>query len=128
MGKKRSIKHVTDNGEENLSVPPGFVSLTSLTLKKTVTGQDAAREGECEAVTVGVPHGNSDIERFQTSLLQRSWISHGQRVRNQDDSDSEQSGDNQVVLYFLQRSSRKTYYHNVWFVKVISNSFLSRNV
>ncbi|XP_057798109.1 putative lysine-specific demethylase JMJ16 isoform X2 [Salvia miltiorrhiza] len=89
VGKKRSIKHVTDNGEENLSVPPGFVSLTSLTLKKIVTGQDAATEGECGPRLVGVPVSNSDIERFKTSFLQRPWISHGQfeHVRHQDDSE-----------------------------------------
>ncbi|KAL1546596.1 putative lysine-specific demethylase JMJ16 isoform X2 [Salvia divinorum] len=84
VGTKRSIKNVTDNGEENLSVPPGFVSLTSLTLKKIVTDQDAATEPGL----VGVPLRNSDIKLFKISLLQRPWIAHGQfeRVRHQDDS------------------------------------------
>lgn len=89
MGKKRSITHVTGNAEENLSVPPGFVSLTSLTFKKIVASEDAAVEGEHDSGLVS----NSDIERFKASLVQRPWISHGQfeSVRHQDNA--EQLGD-----------------------------------
>ncbi|XP_047981722.1 putative lysine-specific demethylase JMJ16 isoform X1 [Salvia hispanica] len=88
VGAKRSIKNVTDNEEENLSVPPGFVSLTSLKLKKIVTDPNSATERDRGPGLVGVPLRNSDLESFKMSLLQRPWISHGQfeRVRHQDDS------------------------------------------
>lgn len=97
MGMKRSIEHVKDNAEENLPVPPGFESLTSLKLKKIVTG---AVEGELEPGLGDVLLSNSDIIRFKTSFVQRPWISHGQFecVRHQDDS--EQIGVDLVLLYF----------------------------
>ncbi|XP_042003631.1 putative lysine-specific demethylase JMJ16 isoform X3 [Salvia splendens] len=98
VGAKRSIKNVTDNEEENLSVPPGFVSLTSLTLKKIVTDPNSATERDREPGLVGVPLRNSDLESFKMSLLQRPWISHGQfeHVRHQDDS--AQIGNNLVKV------------------------------
>lgn len=104
MGMKRSIEHVTDNAEENLSVPPGFEeALTTLKFKKIISG---AVEGEVEPGVVGVPLSNSDIERFKASFVQRPWISHGPFECVQHQDDSEQIGVNMVLLYFLQCNFR----------------------
>ncbi|KAL0383627.1 UNVERIFIED_CONTAM: putative lysine-specific demethylase [Sesamum calycinum] len=82
MGTKRSIKYVTDNTEENLSVPPGFVSLTSFTLKRKVTDQgDAdpmAVAGESEPVLISAPLSDVDIEKLKSSFMQRPWVYHDQ--------------------------------------------------
>lgn len=99
------------NAEENLSVPPGFESLTTLKLKKIVS---TAVEGDLEPGVVGVPLRNSDIERFKASFVQRPWISHGQFGRVQHQDDSEQIGAKLVLFYFLQCNFRLIYYHNLW--------------
>lgn len=102
VGTKRSINYVTNNMEENLSVPPGFVSLTTLTLKKMVTGREAAVDGEYKLGLIGGPLSNSDIEKFKTSLIQRPWISHGQFDCVPQQDDSEQTEVDMVLLFFLQ--------------------------
>ncbi|KAI3449785.1 hypothetical protein Pfo_006450 [Paulownia fortunei] len=95
MGTKRSIKCVTNNTEENLSVPPGFVSLTSLTLKRMVTGGEAtdpmAVGGEFKPGLIGAPLSNIDIEKFKASFLQRPWICQDQFDRVPQNYDSEQT-------------------------------------
>ncbi|KAK4407238.1 putative lysine-specific demethylase [Sesamum angolense] len=82
MGTKRSMKYVTDNTEENLSVPPGFVSLTSFTLKRKVTDQGAADPmavaGESEPVLISAPLSDFDIEKLKSSFMQRPWVYHDQ--------------------------------------------------
>lgn len=103
VGMKRSLEHVSKNAEGNLSVPPGFESLTILKFKKIASG---AVEGEPEPGVVGVLISNSDIERFKTSFVQRPWISHGQSELVQHQDDSEQIGVNLVLIYFLQCNFR----------------------
>ncbi|KAL9168849.1 hypothetical protein ABFS82_04G042100 [Erythranthe guttata] len=83
MGKKRSIKHV--NYEENLSVPPGFASLTALTLKRMV----AVRE--FKPGLIGAPLSDSDIHKFKTSFVRKPWICHDQFDNVPPKCDSEQS-------------------------------------
>ncbi|KAL8547979.1 hypothetical protein ACS0TY_007318 [Phlomoides rotata] len=90
-GQKRPIQYVENNAPESLSVPPGFVSLTSLTLKKIVTGGEAAVNGECEPVSIGAPLTNSNFKRLKMSLVQRPWISHGHFDPNPQQDGSEQS-------------------------------------
>lgn len=103
LGTKQSIEHVMENAEENLPVPPGFESLTTLKFKKIVSG---AVEGDLAPGVVGVPLSNSDIERFKTSFVQRPWISHDRFGRVQHQDDSEQIGANLVLFYFLQCNFR----------------------
>ncbi|KAG8389201.1 hypothetical protein BUALT_Bualt02G0204300 [Buddleja alternifolia] len=85
MGTKRSMKNVRNDSQENLSVPPGFVSLTSLTLKRTVTGGEAsdpvAVAGKFKQGPIDRPLSNSDIEKFKSSFMQRPWILHDQSDR-----------------------------------------------
>ncbi|KAK4418404.1 putative lysine-specific demethylase [Sesamum alatum] len=77
MGTKRSIRYVTNNTEENLSVPPGFVSLTSFTLKRRVTDPMAVA-GESGPGLISAPLSNVDIEKLKTSFVQRPWNCHDQ--------------------------------------------------
>ncbi|KAL0459392.1 UNVERIFIED_CONTAM: putative lysine-specific demethylase [Sesamum latifolium] len=93
MGTKRSIRYVTDNTEEDLSVPPGFVSLTSFTLKRKVTDQEAADPmavaGESGPVLMSDPLSSVDIEKLKTSFTQRPWICHDQVPEKYDCEETE---------------------------------------
>ncbi|KAK6141657.1 hypothetical protein DH2020_024599 [Rehmannia glutinosa] len=95
MGIKRSIRCVTNNTEEDLSVPPGFVSLTSFTLKRTMTGQETADpmavDREFKSGSVGAPLNNVDIEKFKASFMRKPWICDGQFDRVPQKCDSEQT-------------------------------------
>ncbi|KAG8389200.1 hypothetical protein BUALT_Bualt02G0204200 [Buddleja alternifolia] len=94
MGTKQSMKNVRNDRQENLSVPPGFVSLTSLTLKRTVTGGEAsdpvAVAGKFKQGPIDRPLSNSDIEKFKSSFRQRPWILHDQSDRVTQKCGSEQ--------------------------------------
>ncbi|KAL3828056.1 hypothetical protein ACJIZ3_016858 [Penstemon smallii] len=72
MGKKRSIHNVRNDSGENLSVPPGFVSLTSLTLKRVINSVEAAANPR----SIDALLSNADVENFKTSFGQRPWIHH----------------------------------------------------
>ncbi|PIN21217.1 hypothetical protein CDL12_06080 [Handroanthus impetiginosus] len=95
MGTKRPIQHLSNNNEENLSVPPGFVSLTSLTLKRMVTAWEAADAmnvgGEFRPGLTDAPLSNFDIERFKTSFTQKPWICHDELDHVPQRFDSEQT-------------------------------------
>ncbi|XP_075489903.1 putative lysine-specific demethylase JMJ16 isoform X1 [Primulina tabacum] len=76
MGTKRSMQSLRNGSEEKLSVPPGFVSLTSLTLKRTANGSEEATD---DMATERIdPLSKHAIKKFKTSFSQRPWILHNQ--------------------------------------------------
>lgn len=79
MGTKRSMQSLRNGIEEKISVPPGFVSLTSLTLKRTANASEEATDNM--AVETIDPLSNHAIKKFKTSLNQRPWILHNQSDR-----------------------------------------------
>lgn len=76
MGTKRSMQSLRNGSEEKLSVPPGFVSLTSLTFKRTANGSEEATDNM--AIERIDPLSNLAIKKFKTSLNQKPWILHNQ--------------------------------------------------
>lgn len=100
-GKKRPIESVESSAQESPSVPPGFVSLTSLTLKKIVTGGEAAVNGQREPEFIDAPLTNSNFKKLKMSLVQRPWIFHGHFDTGPQQDGSEQSEVNMVFLFFL---------------------------
>ncbi|XP_073156176.1 putative lysine-specific demethylase JMJ16 isoform X2 [Henckelia pumila] len=76
MGTKRTMQSLRNGSEERLSVPPGFVSLTSLKLKRTAKGSEEATDNM--AIERIEPLSNHAIKKFKTSLNQRPWILHNQ--------------------------------------------------
>ncbi|KAL6564091.1 hypothetical protein OROHE_005331 [Orobanche hederae] len=94
MGTKRPSRCVTNNSEEDLSVPPGFVSLTSFKLKM-VTGEKAADsravDGKLKPRSLGAPLSHVDVEKFKASLVQRPWICFDQFDRIPEKCNSDQT-------------------------------------
>ncbi|GER29682.1 transcription factor [Striga asiatica] len=82
MRTKRSLTHAKKKAEEDLAVPPGFVSLTSFTLKRKFIGRKAddvmAVDKKSRAGSVDTPLRNVEIEKFKASFKQRPWICYDQ--------------------------------------------------
>ncbi|CAA0832183.1 Putative lysine-specific demethylase JMJ16 [Striga hermonthica] len=82
MRTKRSSSHAKKKAEEDLAVPPGFVSLTSFTLKRKFMGRKAddlmAVDKKSRAGSVDTPLRNIEIEKFKASFRQRPWICYDQ--------------------------------------------------
>ncbi|KAL2535863.1 putative lysine-specific demethylase JMJ16 [Forsythia ovata] len=95
MGMKRKIPCISYDNAETLSVPPGFASLTSFTLKKVADSGEATdlmvvdRGFKPEPNKMGSPLNNADIENFKASFRLRPWILHSQFDRVSEKCDSE---------------------------------------
>ncbi|KAL2510850.1 putative lysine-specific demethylase JMJ16 [Abeliophyllum distichum] len=102
MGMKRKMPCISYDNAETLSVPPGFVSLTSFTLKKVADSGEATdlvvgREFKPDPNKMGSPLNNADIENAKSSFRLRPWILHNQFDRVSEKCDSELG----MVLFIL---------------------------
>lgn len=104
MGTKRSINDVLGGPKEKTSVPPGFVSLTSLTFKRikspratnaTDVGQEFIPDSVC------APFSNSHIEKSRASFSTRPSICHQQSDCFPQELDTEQH-QIETVCFILQ--------------------------
>lgn len=88
---------------EKLSVPPGFVSLSSFTLKRVLSSEVASSSMavgdvcETERSQMVFTPGIDDIEKFKSNLGHRPWILYDQLNFHPNESDSEL----EVVIIFF---------------------------
>uniref|UniRef100_A0A5B7C980 Putative lysine-specific demethylase JMJ16 isoform X3 n=1 Tax=Davidia involucrata TaxID=16924 RepID=A0A5B7C980_DAVIN len=104
MGTERIRTCVKDDKVDKLSVPPGFVSLTSFMLKRIETSEETCSsmvfgsEFEPESAQMDTACNIVDIANLKRSFRRRPWILHNQFNHNPDESDSEKLD---MVIYLL---------------------------
>ncbi|XAR61090.1 hypothetical protein NMG60_11034699 [Bertholletia excelsa] len=109
MGTECKSNCVKNGAVEKLSVPPGFVSLTSFTLKRVENNEETSTELalgyelEPEPVQMDSSSGVNDIAKLKRSLTHRPWMLHDQYSCNPEESDSEQLDTNLSLRYCLPK-------------------------
>ncbi|KAA8550742.1 hypothetical protein F0562_002426 [Nyssa sinensis] len=95
MGTERVRTCVKDDKVDKLSVPPGFVSLSSFMLKRLETSEETCSsmafgsEFEPEPAQMDTACNVFDIANLKRSLRRRPWILYNQFNHNAEESDSE---------------------------------------
>ncbi|CAK9177283.1 unnamed protein product [Ilex paraguariensis] len=104
MGTERTRTSSKKDNVDKLSVPPGFVSLTSIILRRVENG-----DGTCSSMAFGTELEPAsaqidtasnviDIAKLKRSLKRRPWILHNQLDYNPEESGSEEID---MVFYLL---------------------------
>lgn len=104
---------IKEDNDEIPSVPPGFESYTSFTLKRVQENDKnesdiksscsaSVSASESQSVQIKTETGVSDDAKTTRSLRRRPWINYGKYDNSSDDdTDSGKLGQVSVGLYFL---------------------------
>ncbi|XP_057480253.1 putative lysine-specific demethylase JMJ16 isoform X3 [Actinidia eriantha] len=94
MGTERIRTRITNGKGDKLSVPPGFVSLTSFSLKRVGNSKEACRSlasgSGLEPEPVQMDISIDDSAKLKRSFKRRPWILYDQYTHNPEESYSEQ--------------------------------------
>ena len=105
MGTERIRTRITNGKGDRLSVPPGFVSLTSFSLKRVGNSKEACRSmasgSRFEPEPVQMDISIDDSAKLKRSLKRRPWILYDQYTHNPEESHSEQLDVMIFILFIL---------------------------
>ena len=96
MGKEPVTIRPTGNQLDDLSVPPGFTSLTSFLLKRIEDSEETCNSMgfrsafQPDPTNMDASCSSIDIAEFKRSLRHRPWILYDQCDHNEEKSDPKQ--------------------------------------
>ncbi|XP_048232794.1 putative lysine-specific demethylase JMJ16 isoform X2 [Ricinus communis] len=95
MGTKRTRTAPQTENVDQLSVPPGFVSLTSFRLRKvensdqTCNSMGSASATKGDQIQMDAALNEIEVASLKRSIQHRPWMLDYQKMQNQEESDSE---------------------------------------
>lgn len=107
MGTEGIRTHVKNGKANKLSVPPGFVSLTSFTLSRVENSEELCSstalgtESEPEQVQVDISCSRTDSSMLGQALRGRPWILYDQPTHNPEEHESEQQQQLEAVIFLM---------------------------